>query len=87
MLRAKSDQEGLAVAGLPGLPLPGWATAFPHGFRRCFDFGMAQVSVWGASLSGALLDAPPPLKYFSAFCPPHRLSFASNTAPRGEGRR
>ena len=82
MLRAKSDQEGL-----PGLPLPGGPRLSRTGFRRCFDFGMAQVSVWGASLSGALLDAPPPLKYFSAFCPPHRLSFASNTAPGGEGRR
>ena len=27
---------------LPGLPRPGWATAFPPVLRRCFDFGMRQ---------------------------------------------
>ena len=46
-----------SVAGLPGLPRPGWATAFPSGFRRCLDFGMRRLAVGGSSLPGALFDA------------------------------
>jgi hypothetical protein len=49
------------------LPHPGWATAFPAGCRRCFDFGMALALVWWLRPTRRLVRCHPSLRS------PHRI--------------